>query len=110
MAKPSHAPLPAPVVDGALREVEGGLRLVVSVKPKSAKEGLEAGPEGALVVRVSAPPVEGKANARVIEVVAARLGVRKGDVSIARGEGARHKELAVSGLSLDEARARLTAG
>jgi uncharacterized protein YggU (UPF0235/DUF167 family) len=96
-------------LDVALREIEAGLRLVLSAKPRSKQEGLEVGPDGGLLVRVSAPPVDGKANARITEVVAAALGVPRGAVVFVRGESARHKELEIAGLSLAEARDRLLA-
>lgn len=79
---------------------------MVSVKPKSKKEGLEVGPDGGVLVRVSAPPVEGKANERIVEVLAAALGLPRSGVRLVRGETARHKELELE-LSGAEARARL---
>ena len=50
---------------------------------------------GQLVVRVSAPPVEGKANEAVIRTVARALGLARSDVAIVRGAGARTKTLRV---------------
>lgn len=93
-------------LESALRDVDGRARLVVSVKPKSKKEGLEVGPDGGVLVRVSAPPVEGKANERIIEVLAKALGVPRSGVRLVRGETARHKELEVE-LPSEEVRARL---
>ncbi len=87
-----------------------GARLVVRVKPKSSREGVvvEAGPGGdVVVVRVNAPPVEGKANERVREVVAAALGIPRGRVSIVRGEGSREKDLAITGLDVAAVEAKL---
>lgn len=87
-----------------------GARLVVRVKPKSSKEGVavEAGPAGdVVIVRVNAPPVEGKANERVREVVAAALGVPRGRVTIVRGEGSKEKDLAIAGLDVAAVEARL---
>jgi uncharacterized protein (TIGR00251 family) len=81
-------------------------RLVVVVKPRSSKEGVEK--KGAdVVVRVRAPPVEGAANERVVEVVAEFLGVKKSAVRIVRGETAKHKELAIAGVDDDVLAERL---
>ena len=75
-------------------------RLVVVVKPRSSKEGVER--KGAdVVVRVRAPPVEGAANERVVEVIAEFLDVRPSAVRIVRGESSKHKELAIAGLDAD---------
>ena len=45
------------------------MKIKVQVKPNSKKEGIQAGSDGGLVVRVNAPPVDGKANERVIELL-----------------------------------------
>jgi uncharacterized protein (TIGR00251 family) len=99
--------LDADVLRRAARSVEGGVRLVVVAKPRSKKEGVEAGKDGSLVVRVQAPPVEGAANERIVAVLADLLDVRKGDVRFVRGETARHKELEIAGVTLEDVVARL---
>jgi hypothetical protein len=53
-----------------------------------------------LRVSVTAPPVDGKANAAVIEVVAEAFGVRRADVSIVRGETGRRKTVRIAGVGL----------
>jgi len=50
-----------------------------------------------LRVRVSAPPVDGKANAALVKLVAKSLGVAKSAVTITAGETARIKTLAIDG-------------
>jgi uncharacterized protein YggU (UPF0235/DUF167 family) len=65
--------------------------------------------DGELVrVWVTAPPVDGAANAAVEAALAEALGVAKRAVAVVRGQGGRTKQLRVDGLSEDEARARLT--
>jgi hypothetical protein len=97
------------VVRRAARLVDGRVHLVVQAKPRSKREGVEAGREGGVVVRVRAPPVEGAANERVVEVLAELLGVRKSAVAIVRGDTARHKEIAIAGVGIDDVVARLAA-
>lgn len=92
-----------------MKVVDGSVRLQVRVKPRASKEGVARAADGALVVRVRAPPVDGEANERVLEVLAAALGVRKGDVTVVRGASARHKEVAVVGLDPERARALVDA-
>ena len=73
--------------------------LPVCVTPKSGRDEV-AGWRGAeLVVRVTAPPEGGKANAAVCKVVARALGVPKSDVRVLRGDIARHKLLEIEGVS-----------
>jgi uncharacterized protein len=106
-----HVVLPADVVERAVRAAhEGaGVRIVCTAKPKGGKDALEAGKDGGLVVRVRAAPVDGAANAAVIAVVADALGVAKSTVTLVRGQTARHKELHVAGLGVDDVKARLVA-
>jgi uncharacterized protein (TIGR00251 family) len=72
----------------------------VRVQPRASRDeivGWRA--DGALAVRVSAPPVEGEANAAVGALLAGALGVRKSAVVIVRGERGRDKIVRVSGLT-----------
>ena len=57
---------------------------------------------GALLVRVTAPPVDGKANEAVRRLVAKRLGVPAGRVAVIRGESSRDKLVEVDGIDDDE--------
>ncbi len=65
----------------------------VRVKPNSRAESLEAQPDGSFVARVNAPPVDGRANEALIDLVAAHFGLRKAQVTIRSGAGARLKRL-----------------
>jgi uncharacterized protein (TIGR00251 family) len=64
----------------------------------------------AVLVRLHAAPVDGAANAELIEVLADALGVPKRAVSIVAGERARQKRVRVEGLTLDFIRSKLEAG
>ena len=90
------ARLPFAVATGA------GVHLSVRLTPRAARNGLDgvaAGPDGrpALRLRVAAPPVEGAANAALVEFVAKSLRMRKADVAIVSGERGRLKLLELSG-------------
>ena len=91
-----------------VRDAEGGATLPVRVLPRASREGLGGEREGALVVRVSAPPVEGAANQAVTRLVARALGVAAGAVEVRRGTSGRDKLLHVRGLSASDVRARLS--
>jgi uncharacterized protein YggU (UPF0235/DUF167 family) len=58
-------------------------------------------------VRVTEPPVDGRANAALVKLIAKRAGVAKGRVSILAGERARDKSVRVAGLSPVELRRAL---
>jgi uncharacterized protein (TIGR00251 family) len=62
----------------------------------------------ALKVAVAAPPVDGAANAAIVELLAEVLQVPKRAVTIARGESGRAKQVEVRGITLAEALLRLS--
>jgi uncharacterized protein YggU (UPF0235/DUF167 family) len=66
------------------------------------------GPRGdAIVVRVTAPPVDGKANAALCALVAERAGVPRSRVTVVRGAAARDKVVRVEGIEPAALRAAL---
>jgi len=83
-------------------------RVRVRVQPRARRNEIVAWQDDALRVRVSAPPVDGAANAAVEALLAQALGVAPSTVSVVRGERARDKVVRVAGLSLADLRARLT--
>lgn len=58
-------------------------------------------------MRVTEPPLEGRANAALVKLIARRAGVAKGRVSIVRGARSRHKLVRVGGIGEAELRRAL---
>ncbi len=81
--------------------------LDVRVIPRAARPGLAGTRDGALVVRVSAPPVEGAANAELIQVLAKELDVSKRQVTIVAGERGRMKRVKVEGVTAERVAEKL---
>ncbi|GIU84920.1 MAG: hypothetical protein KatS3mg008_1695 [Acidimicrobiales bacterium] len=75
-----------------------GITVSVNVAPGARKSGITGVVEGRLLVRVAAPPVEGKANGELVKLVARVMGVRAGKVKVVRGERSRDKVLLVEGI------------
>lgn len=69
--------------------------LHVQVKPNARVSLLEQDADGAWRASLKSPPVDGKANAELVALVAERFGVPKSRVRIARGAGARHKRVEI---------------
>ena len=81
-----------------------GVVITVRVIPRAGRSGLTGTRDGALLVRLNAPPVEGAANEELIEVLADALDVPKRAVTIVSGERSRTKRVRVTGLAADRAR------
>jgi len=90
-----------------LREASGGITLRVRVQPRAARDGLFGEREGALVVRLTAPPVEGAANEALVRFLGKALGVAPSAVRVVAGATGRNKVVSVSGLDAATARERL---
>ncbi len=92
-----------------LREGPEALTLRVRVQPRASRDALGDEREGALVVRLTAPPVEGAANQALTRFLGRALGVAPSAIRIVSGAGGRHKRVAVSGIDAATARERLAA-
>jgi uncharacterized protein len=90
-------------------ERDGALVIDVIVAPRASRPGLGPIVGDRLRVAVSAPPVDGKANAAVIETVAKALGLPRAAVAIVRGETGRRKTLRIAGATLAAVMAACTA-
>jgi uncharacterized protein (TIGR00251 family) len=86
---------------------DGAVRFRVHVKPRAAKSRVLGPRAGALEVAVSAPPVDGKANAELVRILAETLGVGRRSVRVDSGQASRQKRVVVSGLAPEELVARL---
>ncbi len=82
-----------------LRQTPDGVIIPVRAKPRAGRSRVEGPVDGALVVRVTAPPVEGEANQAVIKTVAEWLGVRRSQVALISGQSSRLKRLQVTGIT-----------
>jgi hypothetical protein len=75
------------------------LILKVYVQPRAAKNELAGFYQGALRIRLTAPPVEGAANEACRAFLAEKLGVSRSRVKIISGPHSRHKQVRISGMT-----------
>jgi uncharacterized protein len=80
----------------------------VRVQARSRQDEIAGVRDGVLVVRVTAPPLEGRANRAVCRLIAKRAGVAPSRVAVVRGERSRDKLVVVEGV--DEAALRSALG
>jgi uncharacterized protein len=96
------------MTDWSITETQGGVTFSVRVMPRSSRNQIVGVEGGALKIKLTAPPVEGAANAALIEFMAEWLGVRRSAVSIVSGDKARNKIVRVSGVTRDSVALRLS--
>lgn len=84
---------------GWVREDAAGVVLELLIQPRASRTRVVGEHDGRLKVQLAAPPVDGEANAALTGFLAAALHVRKGDVTIARGDTGRRKTVRVSGVT-----------
>lgn len=82
-----------------LREEAGGVALEVLVQPRASRTRVVGEHDGRLKLQLAAPPVDGEANEALVAFLSAALGVRRADVTIARGEAGRRKTVRVAGAA-----------
>ena len=93
-----------------LKEVPGAVELAVLVQPRASRTRVVGEHDGLLKIQLAAPPVEGEANAALLEFLAKRLGVPRRQVSLISGDTARRKRVRVDGLGAAEAEAVMSGG
>ena len=94
-----------------LRGVAGGVTLAVRVQPGAKRTSVTGvygeGEAAQLKIAVQAPPIEGRANLALIELLADKFGVAKSYVELVSGELSRSKVFLVRGVSLGQAQAKV---
>ena len=90
-----------------LKESPAGTTFAVKVHPRAKKNAITGQVGDALKLALTAPPVNGKANAACIDFFAKLLNVPRSSVTIAAGQSSRNKVIRVAGLSAEEVHRRL---
>jgi uncharacterized protein (TIGR00251 family) len=90
-----------------LRDEGGALTLELLVQPRASRTRVVGEHDGRLKLQLAAPPVDGEANAALVEFLAGALGVRKADVTLRHGEAGRRKTVRVVGVAVAAALAAL---
>jgi uncharacterized protein len=81
---------------------EATVTLKVRLQPRASRDGINGLLGDALRVKVTAPPVEGRANKAVKKLLAEQLGIAPSQIEIIAGERSREKLLRISGISRAE--------
>jgi len=92
-----------------LTERAGAVAFAVRVTPRASRDAIEGEHDGALKIRLTAPPVDDKSNDALRRLLAAHLNVPLSAVTIVAGEKSRTKRVAVAGVSRAQIAALLAA-
>jgi uncharacterized protein (TIGR00251 family) len=90
-----------------IRKTGTGVVFRIHVVPRASRCGIAGVRDDALKLRITAPPVEGKANEECTRLLAELFNVRKSQVTIIAGHTSRTKTIAVEGRSMAEIAAML---
>ncbi|HET6490554.1 MAG TPA: DUF167 domain-containing protein [Syntrophales bacterium] len=90
-----------------MKEKAGGVQFAVRVIPGASKNEVAGIQEGALKIKLTAPPVEGKANKACVDFLARLLGMRRSALAIVSGGKSRKKTVTVDGIGRSELELRL---
>lgn len=92
----------------SIEKRDDGVVLRLKVQPRASRESIRIQGDGSIRVALNAPAVDGAANRALCALIAKTLGVAKSAVSILTGKTSRNKALAIEGISLSEARDKLS--
>jgi uncharacterized protein (TIGR00251 family) len=95
------------IADAMLSADGNSVLIAVRVTPRAARTEIAGVRGGRLVVRVTAPPLEGRANDALRRLLAKATGVAASRVEVVGGERGRDKLVRIEGLALNEARRAL---
>ncbi|HEV3119002.1 MAG TPA: DUF167 domain-containing protein [Gemmataceae bacterium] len=91
----------------AITENAQGCILPVRARPGARTNAVLGEHANALKVAVTAPPENGRANNALIEVLSAALGLKRSQIALLSGHGAREKRFQISGVAKADLEARL---
>ena len=90
-----------------IRDTAEGAQFALRVQPRASRNAIAGIVGDALKLAITAPPVDGKANAAVVEFFAELLRVPKSSVVIVAGETGRNKRIAIRGAKAEAVRKAL---
>jgi len=91
------------------RQTNKNVTFTVRVVPRASRSEIVGTQDDAVKLRISSPPVEGKANEECVRVIADFLGLKKRQVSIVSGHASRTKTIALTGTTLQATADQLNA-
>jgi uncharacterized protein (TIGR00251 family) len=92
----------------AIRETKEGVSFMIRVLPRCSKCELAGLQEGALKIRITEPPVDGRANDACVRFLASLFHVSKNRITLEAGHKSKSKRVSIAGLTCGDVRAVLS--
>ncbi|WII70617.1 DUF167 family protein [Bdellovibrio sp. 22V] len=83
-----------------IESIKGGVRLHLFIQPKASKNEVVGPHNGELKVKITAPPIDGRANEGLIEFLSDLFDVPKRNITLVKGDTGRHKTVDVLGIDV----------
>ncbi|WP_224248692.1 DUF167 domain-containing protein [Hyalangium gracile] len=93
-----------------LKAVPDGVELAVLVQPRASRTRVVGEHDGLLKVQLAAPPVDGEANAALVEFLGKLLGVPRRQVELLAGDASRRKRIVIHGVDATVVEAVISGG
>ena len=90
-----------------IEQRDKAVRVRIRVQPRATRTEVAGEYDGALKVRVAAPPVDGAANDELVRFIARQVGVAQSRVRIVSGDAGRSKVLEIEGVDVQSVRGAL---
>jgi uncharacterized protein len=85
-------------------EKEGFILLKIRVVPRASRSEIVGEHDGALRIRIAAPPVDDAANTELVKLLAKALRVARSSIEIVSGHTSKTKQIRISGVTAEAAR------
>ncbi|MCP3104998.1 DUF167 domain-containing protein [Myxococcus sp. K15C18031901] len=93
-----------------LKPLPDGVELAVLVQPRASRTRVVGEHDGLLKIQLAAPPVDGEANAALVEFLARQLGLSRRDVTLVAGDASRRKRVRLAGIDAARVEAVMSGG
>lgn len=85
-----------------MNEIPNGIDIKVRAVPRASKNEVQGIHDDELKVRLTTPPVDGKANQALVKFLSKTLKISKAQIELTQGETSRHKTIRISGITPQE--------
>ncbi len=90
-----------------IKQLPGGVQISLHVLPNAPKSQIIGEHNGALKIKIKAPPVDGKANEAIVDFFSRLLKVSKSSIEILKGDKSKAKKILIHGLTVEVVQSHL---